>query len=227
MAFFNKKQEVNLETVCRLFYENVILNCVVGGVDVNAVFFDALKNALIAVDRNFADIDSQKFIDEIIALQFELFALAWLHQLGDKLAVAQSTFTKNYLHENKRDDIWDAMEPYNQAIARSSTLGRTPKKAFDRVYLARVNKTRFDLADQYYEEGHDPRCVARAVNRLFADVAWKKGITAGLLLLAFCDRLGFDPNFQPSKEAHSQWFIEINDFYEKARKSLSKIKIKD
>jgi len=226
MTFFNKKQEVELETCCRLFYENVILNCVVNGLDVNVIIFETLKNSLIAVDQNFANIDSQKFNYEIIVLQFELFALAWLHPFGNKLAVDQSTFTKNYLHEKKRDDIWDAMEPYNQAIARSSTFGKTSKNALDRVCLGTVFKTRADLFDQFYKKGYDPECIARALNRLFSDKAWKKGIAAGLLMLAFCDRLGFDQNFQPSKEAHSRWFIEINNFYENDKKSLSKYKIK-
>jgi len=223
MSFFSKKREVDLETscsLCSLFYENVILNCVVDGVDINAKIFDTLRNSLIAVDP-------KKFNDEIIILQFELFALAWLQQFGEKSAVAQSVFTKNYLYEKKRENIWDASEIYNQAIARSSTIGRTPEKAFDRVYLARVNKTRMDLFSQFIKEGFDPKCVARVLNRLFSDEAWKKGITAGLLLFALCDRLGFEQNFEPNKEAQSRWFIEINDFYEKDRESLNNIKIKN
>lgn len=225
MSIFSKKQGVELEKVCRLFYENVILNCVVDGADVNVIFLDILKNALLVADQNFASTNPQKFNDEIIVLQFELFALAWLHQFGDKLAVIQSVFTKHYLHKKKRDDIWDASEPYNQAIARSTTLGRTPKKAFDRAYLARVNRTRMDSFSQFTEEGYDPKCVARVLNRLFSDEVWEKGITTGLLLFTLCDRLGFGQNFEPNKEVHSRWFIEINDFYEKTRKSLSNIKI--
>lgn len=226
MSFFSKKQEVELEPFCRLFYEKVILNCIVDGVDINAKIFDTLRNALVATDSNFANIDSQKFNNEIIVLQFELYALAWLRQFGDKSAVAQSVFTKNYLNEKNQNDIWEAMEPYNQAIARSTTIGRTPEKAFDRVYLVKVNTTRMNLFEQYHKEGLDDKCVARVLNRLFSDEVWKKGITAGLLLFAFCDRLGFEQNFEPSKEAHSRWFIEINDFYEKDRESLSNIKIK-
>jgi len=226
MSFFSKKQEVEIAPFCRLFYENVILNCVVDGVDINAKISDTLKNSLVATDPNFANIDSQKFNDEMKVLQFELDALAWLHQFGDKLAIAQSDFTKKYLNEKNRNDIWEAMEPYNQSIARSTTIGRTPEKAFDRVYLARVNTTRMNLFKQYYEEGFDPECVARVLNRLFSDEVWKKGIIAGLLLFTLCDRLGFGQDFEPSKEAHSRWFIEINDFYKKDRKSLSNVRVK-
>lgn len=253
MSFFLKKQEVEIEPFLRLFYENVILNCIVDGVDINAKIFDTLKNALVATDSNFTNIDSQKFNNEIIALQFELYALAWLHQFGNKvaygyaqildkssgnsafvqdvfqsisLAVAQSVFTKNYLNKKNLNDIWEAMESYNQAIARSTIIGRTPKKAFDKVYLAKVNLSRANLFDLYHEKGLDNKSVARVLNRLFSDEVWKKGITAGLLLFALCDRLGFGKDFEPSKESHRRWFIEINDFYEKGRGSLSKVKIK-
>lgn len=226
MSFFSKKQEVEIGPYCRLFYENVILNCIVDGIDINAKIFDTLKNALVATDSNFVNIDSQKFNDEIVALQFELYALAWLHQFGDKLTVAQSVFTKNYLNEKNQNNFWEAMEPYNQAIARSTTIGRTSEKAFDRIYLVKVNTMRMNLFEQYHKEGFDDKCVARVLNRLFSEDAWKKGVTAGLLLFALCDRLGFGKDFEPSKEAHHRWFIEINDFYEKFRGSLSKVKIK-
>jgi len=51
-------------------------------------------------------------------------------------AVAQSVFTKNYLKEKNLNNVWKVMESYNQAIARSTTIGRTSEKAFDRVFLA-------------------------------------------------------------------------------------------
>lgn len=143
----------------------------VDGVDVNAQIFKTLKNAFAATDSNFANIDYQKFNNEIVALQFELYALAWLHQFGDRLAIAQSVFTKNYLNERKQNNIWEAMEPYNQAIARSTTIGRTPEKAFDRVYLAEINTTRVNLFEQYHKEGFDDKCVARVFNRLFSEDA--------------------------------------------------------
>ena len=68
MSFFSKKKEVDLETTCRIFYENVILNCVFYGVDINAQIFDSLRTALIAVDQNFARVEPKKFNDEIIIL---------------------------------------------------------------------------------------------------------------------------------------------------------------
>lgn len=221
---FSKKREGTVELFCRTFYEKVILNCVIDGVNVNAKLFEVLKNDLAASDSTFANIDSQTFNNEIVALQFELFALAWLHHFGDKLAVNQSVFTKDYLNKNSHNDIWEAMELYNQAIARSTTIGKTPNKAPDRAYITNVNLTRVNLFEQYHKEGHDIKCVARVLNRLFSDKVWKKGTTAGLLLFAFCDRLNFGKDYEPNKETHRRWFLNINDFYEKDLESLSKVK---
>jgi hypothetical protein len=227
MRFFKKKQEVNLDDFCRDFYEKNILNPMIGGVDAGAVYCDTVKRSIVEVDHNFANINSQTFAAEVVILRFELFALAWLHKFGDKLAVAQSTFTKHYLHEKKRDDIWDDSDSYNQAIARSSILGKTSKKAFDRVYLGRVFKARADLFDKYHYEGHDPQCVIPPLNRLFSEKAWKKGVTAGLLMFALCDRLGFEPNFEPNKEARFRLTAAIRGLYDGARQSLGNIKIKN
>jgi hypothetical protein len=46
---------------------------------------------------------------EITVIRFEVFGLAWLHQKGDKRAAEQSEFTRRYLAEAGRTDIWEAM----------------------------------------------------------------------------------------------------------------------
>lgn len=226
MSSFSKEQEVSLEDFCRNFYEKKVLNPVIGGVDVGATYFDAVRKTVVEADQKFTDISSQKLATEIIPLRFELFALAWLHQFGDKSAVAQSVFTKHYLQEKKRDDIWDASESYNQAIARSGTLGKTAEAVSGRTHLGFITKMRVDLFSPFYEQGHDPKCVARVLNRLFSDKTWQKGITPGLLMFALCDRLGFESNFEPNKEAQFRLTAVIRGLYDGARQSLEKIKIK-
>lgn len=225
MIFFNKKK-VNLDEFCRDFYEKYIINPQIGKVNASGVFSEVIKKELVEVDGNFADIDIRKLNFEIVPLRLELFALAWLHQFGDKSAVAQSVFTKHYLLEKRRDNVWNAMESYGQAIARSSYLGKTPKKALDRIFLGNRDKTIADLFDQYHKEGYDLECVVRALNRLFTDTAWKKGVTAGLLMFTLCDRLGFGPNFEPNKEAQFRLTTIIRGFYDGAQEALAKIKLK-
>lgn len=226
MSFFLKKQEVDLEVFCRSFYENVILNCVVDETNVNTKLYDTLENALIEADHNFADINLKKFVNEIISIEFELFALAWFHQFGDRSAVIQSVFTKGYLCEKKLDNIWNNMGLYSEKIACSIALGKNLNKSSDKAYMIHTDKMKMDLFGKFSEEGYDEECVGRAIGRLFTDEAWKKGITAGLILFALCDRLGFDSNFKPNEKAHSQWFIEVNNFYKMVRKCLNKVKIK-
>jgi hypothetical protein len=225
MVFFNKKQEVNLDEFCRDFYEKNILNPAIEGIDAGAVFYDTARRSIIEADPNFVNIGPEKFAAEITLLRFELFALAWLHKFGDKLAVAQSSFTKDYLHEKKRDDIWNDSESYNQTVARSSTAGKTSKNAFDRVFLGSRNLKLADLFDEYHKQGFDPKCIARALNRLFTDGAWKKDITANFLMFVLCDRLEFKPN-EHNKEAQFRLTAIIHGLYDGARQSLDKIKIK-
>lgn len=227
MRFFKKKQEVNLADFCRDFYEKYILNPMIGRIDVDKALSESALSLVIEADNNFANVELKTFATELTILRFELFALAWIHKFGDRLAVVQSAFTKDYLHKKKRDDIWDAMEFYNQAIARSSTLGRTTEKMEDRVYLDVVNKTRMDLFGKFCEEGYGPTCIARPLNRLFTENVWKRKVTVGLLMFALCDRLGFGSDFEPNEEAQLRFIVIINGFYDGARQSLENIKIKN
>lgn len=240
MGIFSKKEEVDLEEYCKDFYEREILNPTTEGVDFGAVFADTIKKKVEEVDSNFAKISSKKIAKEVIYIRFELFALAWLHQFGDNSAVVQSEFTRNYLNEKGRDVIWDGMESYNQAIARSTTLGKSSKNRFDRAYVTRVNTTRFGLGKQYIEdceklgidfnnEAAQPilKSISRTLNRLFAEDAWRKGVTAGLLMFALCNRLGFESEFEPTKEAQFRLTTIIRGFYDGAKQALEKVKIKN
>ena len=60
------KQEVNLEDFCRDFYDNQILNPVIGGVDAGVAFATVVKKNLDESDSIFIDIDLKKLADEII-----------------------------------------------------------------------------------------------------------------------------------------------------------------
>jgi hypothetical protein len=222
---FSRKQDVVLEDFCHDFYEKNILNPVIEGVDAGAVFYDTARRAVVEADPDFVRIGVEKFAAEMTLLRFEMFALAWLHKFGDKLAVAQSAFTKIYLHEKKRNDIWNDSEPYNQAIARSSTAGYTPETASGRAYLGSRNQKLADLFGEYHKQGFEPESVARALNRLFTDVAWRRDVTANFLTFTLSDRLGFKPD-EPNKEAQFRLTAMIHGFYDGARQSLDKVRIK-
>lgn len=227
MSIFSKKKEVSLEDFCRDFYEKTILNPVIQGIDAGAIYFETVRKNAVEADQRFSHITSEQFATLMIPMWFELFALAWLHRFGEKSSIALSAFTQRFLREKKREDIWDASEVYNRAIARSSTILESYGSTPDYAYLARVDKTRMDLFGEHFKEGDDPEYVARPVNRLFCEKAWKRGITAGLLMLALCSRLGFDENFEPNKEAEFRLTSIIRMLYDGASQSLNKIKISE
>lgn len=225
MGIFSKKQEVNLESFCCNVYDKYILN---PNTDANAIYYDKLKDSVTKADQHFANIDSQKFNTEMIIMCFELFALAWAHRFGDRLAMTQNSFTRKYLHERKRDDIWDAMEHYNKAVSHSATVDVTQS---EQAYIIRM---RADLCDKYIGEAEkngtdikDER-IGLPLNRLFSEKAWKQGKTSYFLILVLCRRLGLGSGLNylgPSKEAQSCLVGVIHKFYDGVLEPLKKIKI--
>jgi hypothetical protein len=226
MFFFSKKQEVRMVDFCRGFYDENIMNPSIPGVNANDVFFETIRKQIGEADNRFNNIDSAKFAAEMLVLRFEAFALAWVHKFGDKSAVEQTVFTKQYLHEQNRDDIWEALEPYNQAIARSIKHKRSAENPLDRAFVAHVNQTRLNLFKQFQGNGYDPKCVARALNRLFFEEAWKNQSAPGFLMFALCDRLGFPPDFKPNNEGQFRIIAIISGFYDGALQAMEKIKLR-
>ena len=222
MGLFSRKQEVPLDTFCADFYDKQILNPVVASVDLGRTWFETVMRAVTEVDQTLAAVDCDTCFSEMTLIRFEVFALAWLHQLGDKHAAAQSAYTKGYLEQKGRQDIWANLEPYNRAIARSSTLGHTYETAIGRAYLTFRNTMLADLFDKWHTQGLEPDAVARAANRLLTEVAWKKGITAAFLMLTLCDRLGCELN----EEGQFRLIAVIRGLYDGARERLRQVKVK-
>jgi hypothetical protein len=104
MNLFKRKPQVFLDDLCRDYYDGQILDPVVG-----AVLYDQARESVIDVDSTFASVDSTKFTREMILINFEMFALAWLYQLGEDHVVAQSAFTKNYLITKGMQNAWDEL----------------------------------------------------------------------------------------------------------------------
>ena len=165
MSFFSKKQKVYLAEFCKEFYDKNFLEPIIAGIDMSDSYNELILKKIKEVDKNSSSISPINFKNEILSLRFELFSLAWFHQFGNNLAVANSIFTKQYLVDKGKEDLWDKAEPYNQAIATSATHGCTSSTASGRVRLLLVNETRMDLFDKYYNENIDAKCVARAINR--------------------------------------------------------------
>jgi len=227
MSLFSKKPEVNFKDFCRNFYDNQILNPVIGRSDFGGVFPDYAKTSLTEVDPDFAKVDTLLLKNELIALRFELFALAWLHKFGEKPAIAQSFFTKKYLQEKGKIEIWNGMEHYNKGISHSVTAG-----------LGDVNKAfwirmRADVADKYIADANKngifvDESLGWAINRFFSEKVWKKETTSYYLMLGLCHKLGlgYGPDYHgPKEEAQFRLIVFIRGFYDGAMQSWEKAKI--
>jgi len=217
MGFFSRKQRVRLDVFCRKVYDGWVST----GIDALAVECDTLKRFIAEVDPRFGTVDAQRFLSETTLIRFEVFGLAWLHQLGEKHAAAQSAFTKSYLEERGQADVWQALQAYNQAIARSSHLRQTWETGVGRGYLTFINSIRVQVFDQWNKQGFEPETVGRAANRLCTEVAWKESLTAGFLMLTLCERLGCEVN----EEAQFRLVAFIRAIYSGTRDGLKLIKV--
>ncbi|MCL6100085.1 MAG: hypothetical protein M1391_16090 [Bacteroidetes bacterium] len=228
MSLFSKKQVFNLEDFCRDFYDNQILNPTIGDIDFSNVFPAHVKKTISEADNVFDNIDSQKLRDEIIILRFELFALAWAHKfISGNIVVSQSAFTKHYLHEKGRSDIWDGMMHYNEFID-SATLHWL--KNLGNMNLSFNYNMRKDLAVKNIESAKElgvniDESIEMVNNRLWSENAWKQKIILEALILALCDRLDLNPK-DLNKDAGFRLAVFIRGLYEGAQQSWENVKIK-
>lgn len=227
MSFFSKKRVATPEEISRDFYENYILNPMIGNgkVDVNVIFSETIKKLLVEADQNFVDVSEKKIGDEIIILRFELFALAWMHKFAGKLAITQSLFTKRYLHEKGRNDIWKNIEHYNKFVngATLNWLANLGKMNLGFWYRMREDLTKKNDAEGKIA-GAEGEVITRANNRLCSENAWKQKIIPGALALAFCENLNLDPN-ELSEEASFRLAAIIRGLYDGAYQSFDNIKL--
>jgi len=229
MSFFSRKQEMKLEDFCRDFYDTQILNPVIGKIDAGNVFSDVVKKNIVEVYPEFSKIDSEKLNEEIKVIRFELFALAWTHKfISGKIVVAQSDFTKSYLHEKSRDDIWAGMEPYNNMIDSVTlhwltSLGKM-NLIFNYNMREDLTKKNIEAAKELGVENDDS--VARVNHRLWSENAWKQKQMLGPLVFTFCERIGVNAH-ELNQEAQFRLATTIKGLYDGAEQSWDKVKIKN
>lgn len=236
MFFRSKKREVSLAKFCESFYENSILNPVLGDgkVDVLSTIAQTDKRLIAEADLRFADVSTQKLVTETINLRFELFGLAWMHLFGPDLAVKLSFFTHDYLRAKNKREVWEGMEIYNQQIYRSTLSLKKKMGSSWEKHIALSNKTRFDYFTKHLDEARKggidvendnyANRIARPLNQLFTEKLWADRTAARFLIIPLCDRLGFDLEFLPNDQARFRLAAIITGFYDGARQAMSDIK---
>src|SRR3990167_1513395 len=226
MSFFSRKHEVNLEDFCRDFYDNMILNPVITKIDVGGAFIDVIKKEITEIYPKFANVNLQKLKEELIILRFELFALAWTHKfVSGKIVVAQSSFTKRYLHEKGRNDIWTGMEDYNKIIdgATLHWLTNLGKMNLSFNYHMREDLTAENIKDAKELGINIDESIERVNNRLWSEPAWKQKLLLGPLVFTLWNRLGFNSK-EGNEEAEFRLAVVLRGLYDGAQQSWDKIK---
>ena len=213
MGFFSRKPKVFIEDFCQKFYDTYIFNAIIGGVDLTLTGSEVEYNSLIEADKSFKSIEFNKFQEEMTALRMELFGLAWQEKFkSEQYTIPQSLFTKYYLQDINKTQIWDIMGEYNQKRAMSATMTENFQQIGEvgggagRVKAMEINKSRADMADRWIdanikdktnireEEEVSLICVGRAVNRIGVALKRFDCVTVKALAARLADRLGCDIN---------------------------------
>jgi hypothetical protein len=105
--------------------------------EASATYFFALATSTIGVlDSAFNKIDNVTLFNEVLALNIELFGLAWLnynyeyeiykqYSKPELLFAGEINSTKPYLINRGEKSIWDTMQFYNTVISKTYTEERT------------------------------------------------------------------------------------------------------
>jgi len=126
MKSSKSKRKLTTEDICKEYYESQIFRPT-GNDEVSpSGFFANASICLEAIDASFKGIDFDTFLKEMITVNIELFGLAWLnHNYELNKAMPESSipeeiaFTKQYLQDTGRGDIWERMSLYNDEILKT------------------------------------------------------------------------------------------------------------
>jgi hypothetical protein len=235
MGLLSRNPKIGIEEFCREFYDSQIFHTIIAGTDVWSGFLETVFKSVSEADPSFAAIDSNLFRQEMTAVRMEIFALAWRDKFEhDKHTIPQSIFTRRYLEENGRLDIWDIMGEYNQAIAQSAHMTESWKPIDERSWM-HINKLRTDMFVKWAEanvgdpnsmtkeDEENANCVARVGNRIGADIRRADCIAVKRLAARLADRLGCDIDIHD--EALFRLETVIFGFYAGAKEAIKSVNL--
>lgn len=184
-----KKKKIDTGKFCQNFYDKVIYHPKMKGhPDFSLSLAKTSKDSISEVDHNFKTVDLKKFHHEFLVLYFEMFALAWTHKF--KSGLEQTVFTKKYLQEKKDKKIWKDLAEYNSEVGKSSCDGYSETTGKGRYRIGFVTTMRYEIWKKYLNQGQDPECAAKTLNREFTQEAFKNEYSQNRLAKLFYKRLG-------------------------------------
>ena len=200
------KPRVRIERLMREFYDTHVAGGAVHERRWAGETVDSLFKSIEAVDDNATDVDPDRFREELLAFQAELFGLAWVHRVKKETNVLREAFfTKRYLETAELPELWEAMAAYNAGIAAAVD---------DSVVEGRA-----ELMGKWVGAGIDQDTARRVSNRLGTGRSWKKGETARGLVQSFERRLGVGLS-----SAGKERLVEvIKRMYEDARQAIRSV----
>jgi hypothetical protein len=221
MGFFKTKKDV--AEFSRTHYEKYLFGLMPGGRDFLSVYAESIHRTVSEKDSRFASVEIQKLKHELLALQLEMTALAWNHKSNERAAMENSLFTKKYLVEKGRSDLWELMGEYNQVLVASITYGVDLTNRFTRATHVTTSKIRADVFDSRVAEGHDAEAVARSLNHqaVWVHNTWKKGTAPTMLGVRLMLRVGSEGS---SLISHQLTAVAIG-FYQGASEALDGVKL--
>jgi len=247
MGLFSNKPKVDMETLCRDYYDSQMFHKIVDGEDGTQKILKASYELLTDSYSDFLKVDRELFDSETTAMNLALFALAFFRRFSDfNKAVKQVIFTLHYLQEKKRNDIWESMRSYNKVIAQTATLEAngqpmSGETRIGRMTIIRVNERRVQTYGNYLkthslnpnklsdEEEGIAQCVAYACNHIEADILRHNEIGNRLISGLFLYRLGAEAlwgeNWHPSEDFLLRVASQPYSMYEFATKSLKAVDV--
>ena len=221
MGLFDRKPRMSTQEWCEYFYSNYVFAPPIREVDPWRVLCESAHRQVLRADPTFSAIDVSDLSDQLLALRLEVIGIAWLFRIKDDLSPKQSECTRLHLLKQNREDLWDMMEPYNQAVAKSTERGSDPATRTGRARITFMNSMRADLFDKWVVKVSDPKDAARPVNRFGSNVPWKFQKTHVYLSYALTDQLQCEVN----EEARTGMMAIIQGFFDGTSEELQKVKI--
>lgn len=201
MGMSRRKPKVNTEHYCRQFFDYIVFEA-----ELAPKRFAEASIDIEICDSSFKAVDCEIFIKEMLALHIELFGLAWWNYMiklseSDKnldpgYLPEQIIFTKRYLEQKGKLDIWNIMGFYDEAImqmvAEQEMMLHNDEKFVMQEY-------KFDLellANEFKGFNLDSECMERLFSLKIGHHHWETGILSQKLTLAVMERLGCQLNLK-------------------------------
>ena len=205
------------------------------GLDLHKAMWDSIKDMLVEADRSTANISASVVQQELTSLQLELHASAWLNVFKkEEHTIPQSVFTRGYLIDSGKPELWEIAGEYNQALAHAAKL-RSNMRPLPDSQVAQINMARVEFFDGWVDknlpdtDNHTDEdrsllnCVARVANRIGFDIRRNDWVGAKRLAARLADRLGCSSDL--NRKGLDVLVQTVRMSYESAEASLKSVKL--